>query len=1111
MTPNLPDTLEWLPIEGLEPAGQAECVCISVDHASRCYVTGMGIVTHNSDTKSAAEDLPPHPKAFLERLLDGASPEEAAKALGAGADRGEAIARNIGRFLANRWHQTGTDADSALRELQEIAHARQASRGPVVVGPSAPVKDVNPLARASFNHVDRWLTQQAGAIVEKVKDSKAGDALDRTLAKMTGVADRYIPFFAKTREALHRQALPMEHVPQEVKSLLREMQWKTAFGQQTALDLGRAATGKAKFTDLAYPQGFSGNPAARKKLFLAMDSKLPGGPRLEDLPADQQRLAAYLRELRADVGREAVRVGRLSADTMLEMEDSMPHYYEQDQGEKSLSARARRLLGLQDIKAQRATAWHIVDTQTKDPRSPGEHALVAMDPQGRRWRFNSAEHRDAFYADFIRDKALDYLTHGDERELTHMLAALPSSEKSRVRAQVKSLTAEMMDRREELPPEVRGIINQATNRMRQRFLKKAPLDIEAHEKAGLMFDPIYATMRHVAQMTHDNAVAEFFNHIAANHAWSSDTPAPGFKQIPDTRSYGKLAGKYVADAIADQVMAVAGQESPAMELYDDLMRAWSSGKTVWNPGTHARNFLGNFLFAALAGNSIHNPANWGFYRDAARVIRDGGDRLKEMYEHGVLGGDYSTAELKGALKQMLPDPSLSEDGEPPSRLMARVGAALFATLPHKLRNGLERTSAFANGVYKVTDDFFKAAGYLKARAMGMSAEEAAAHTRKWYPYYDHIGSSSGIKFARRVHPFLSFGLESARILKNATLERPLLLASSMIMPYVATQIAMNLLGINADDDRQQVLKDMRGKLKFKGMTGEWPAFAMLLPLRWQGKLQQFDLSNIAPFAALLGRPLDTAHDEPFAQTVAKQLLGGPLGSIVGGFAFNQDPFNGRHITEEDMSPAEDAMARAKYVWNILAPPLLPGASGYDTVAAATERSTNKTLEKRNLGQAVLRAVLGLDVRNASPDVYRLAEEFRKAHGIPAEPEFNGGSTATQRDRAALFAQLAQDEPDIDKVADILTRLDAAGAASQANPLGPKVPTVRSAQDIHRLLFYRNPLFVMHGKDAQTQFRYGLTGEARDVLEDALTEYHRIEAKAPAVINAARQRMIEKAQ
>lgn len=1089
----IPPSLQWLPIESIDHAGDKACLCIAVSSALRCYVTEGGMVTHNSDTATAVDGLPERPRAFVDAMLSGMEVEEAARVAGLPVERIGDISRNIGRALANVWGPEGFSEGDALRVLAQRAgevgatvsgeryeggsapEAPAAGTGPVPLparslataqrSPTTaqPLQTSAAAGAAFYNHADRWLHEKLGSIAESA-------GLPELLTKFGEVTSRHVPFFREAVRVLKEQAVPNAFIVPEALALLKEMQVKAAFGREMALDVHRALDGKAKFTDLPVPADLARNPAFKKRLYLAMIGEVP----METLPPQHQQLATRLRAMLSEAGTEAVRQGRMSPDTLaLLKEHYVPHYYEDDLKHDSIFRKAARLLGLQDILAQRTTAWHIIDSETKDPRSPNEKALIPWDDKGKRWRFKSQEHRDAFYTEFIKDATLGELKGRGDR--------------------LRSITREQLDRLETVEPETRGKIKEIQTQLRRRYEKRAPLTVEQQEQAGLIFDPIYSTVRYLAEMHRNNAVAGFFNAVAANPDWVTDTDTVGFRKLPDARSYGALAGRYVLDPIANQVEALAGDESPLMEIYDDLVRLWASGKTVWNPGTHVRNVLGNVPFSQLSGTNILNPTNWTYYRDAVKAIRNGGDSLKEMYEQGVLGGDFGSTELKAALRELLPDSSLMDDAsETPTRLIARITKALFDKSTSKAGRGFQHTSAFVHAAYQFSDDAFKAAGFLKARAMGMDPKAAAAHVRTWYPYYDNIGSSSGIKFARRLFPFVSFFREAVRIFSHAVRERPLSLAGTMVLPYVFTQIALAALGLG-DDDEKEVLKDMRGKLKFSGMTGDFPAFAMLLPFRMQGKLAQFDLSNVMPFAGFLGRPLETGQSDDWISYVARQLLtSGPAGNLLVGIGTNAEPFSGRNIVEDDMTGPEKAMARAKYVWSTLAPPL--AGTSLMMMANATERSTNKTLEKRSLGQAVLRGLLGLDVRNASPDLYRLAEDFRKEHGLAADQAWSGGSTAQQRLRRELFSELVQDEPDLPAIARVLLSLEESG-----------VP-VKGQDDINKLLFYRNPIMVIDGKENQQKFRASLTGESRVVLEDALSEFARVRREAPRVIAEARRLM-----
>lgn len=62
---------------------------------------------------------------------------------------------------------------------------------------------------------------------------------------------------------------------------------------------------------------------------------------------------------------------------------------------------------------------------------------------------------------------------------------------------------------------------------------------------------------------------------------------------------------------------------------------------------------------------------------------------------------------------------------------------------------------------------------------------------------------------------------------------------------------------------------------------------------------------------------------------------------------------------------------------------------------------------------------------------------------------------------------------------------------------------RTADDVRKLLFYRNPLMVIRGRENQQRFRASLTGQERTVLESSLSEFESISARAPSLILQAR--------
>lgn len=1267
--------------------------------------------------------------------------------------------------------------------------------------------DPSPLAKIGWNHLDRHVSAKLAALTRWTTDkTHVGD-----LVAKWGAHPNAQPFIGLGK-GLKREFFPDSVLPREVAARKREMEIKTALGAQRGMDLVRALSGKPKFSDLAYPAEFSQNPMHRRNLYLAMTGEIP----MTSLPQALQDLGGRLRDMLVDMGREAVKQGRMSTDTFANLQSGyMPHYYKEDvQREKSILQRFR--LGVRDILAQRTTAWHIVDNDTKD--KTGEPRLISW--QGNQWRFRNKEHRDAFYEDFILNETL-------------------SQVQARGGKAARALTLSDLRAPAKLDAELRGRIKEISLQLKMRYSKERPLDIDEQEKAGLIMDPVYSIARYTAQMVHDNSTAEFFNFVAGNKDWTSDTASPGFTEIPDNPRFGRLAGKYVTDDVSRQILEMVEAPNVALQLYDTLLGWWKTGKalaldtpiptptgwttmgelqegdiifdengqschvmhatsvmhdhpcyrvtfsdgtsivadaehlwatyrggdqkrlkistteeikatlhygtknwnthsipntlplqtstvnlpvspyvlgawlgdgtsrhanitvggsdlasmteiltaegvrcgvprkdkrnevytlpiqshepkrkdtfqavlkrmgllgiglkhipavflradpaqrlallqglmdtdgsispkgliefstsipvlrdgvlelcrslgfkptwrtkrttakdnyrvlfhadagqpvfrllrklarlkpasvgrrsqtrqitavepvesvpvrciqvnspnklylagqamvpthnTVLNPGTHMRNVLGNIFFSQLAGTSVWNPGNVPFYKAALKAMRNGGPDLQEAYEMGILGADFVSSELRQTLRQLLPDPAtIADDGKPD--VILGIGKAIGRVVPDMLKNPLSKGYNQIAALYQAEDELFKLSTYLKAKAMTGSAEKARDHVRTWFPYFDQ-GTSATLKtLGRTAMPFLGFYRESIRIFGNAVKERPIALATGLAVPRLITFLSAMLLGLD-DDDLDQVKKDMRGKAgkllgptPFEGM----PLFSMLLPVRSDtGQVQQFDISAIHPFVDFLGNRVEATSGQDWWQQMWRSMIAaGPIGSLVYSQMTGRETFGDRTFVEQNMTAMEKIGARADNLAKTLLPPLAPGGTGFKTLMSAGERTTNKTFEVRSPVQAVTRAVIGLDVRNATPDLYRMADDWRKANGLPTSEGMDfGGSTPVSRARKALFAQLAQDEPNPQAIGNIKKALTTMGSP------------IKTPQDVQRLLFYRNPLMIIGGdktkgltaSDAQQRFRNSLKGLEREALDQALAEYEKIKAKAPALL------------
>lgn len=973
---------------------------------------------------------------------------------------------------ANRLFKGTTAPSLATRARNLVLDTVEGSMSLTAAGTQA-IGAESPLQKLGWNHLDRSASAKLAALTRWTNDTtKAGELVAKWQA-----APLAAPFM-KWGHILKKELFPDSVLPREIAAKKREMEIKTAMGGQRAMDLVRALSGSPKFSDIAYPPEFAANPIWRTRLYSAMTGEAP----MSSLPAPLQALATKLRAMLVEIGQEAVKQGRMSLDTFeMLREGYMPHYYKEDVArEKSLIQRFR--LAVRDLLGARTSAWHIVDTQNRE-RGTGDFRAVEWQPG--KWRFRNKEHRDAHYEDFILSQALTQIhaMGGKARTLTVSDLRAPAA----------------------LSAEVRGALDVIKRQLRTRYQKEAPLSIDAHQKAGLIMDPVYAIARYAAQQAHDNATAEFFNFVAADPQNISDVAAAGFTEVPDNPRYGRLAGKYVTDDVAHQILEMIEAPGDALKAYDTILGWWKTGKTVLNPGTHVRNVLGNVFFSQLAGNSVWNPGNTRYYRDALRAMRNGGPDLMEAYEQGVLGADFVSVELRQTLRQLLPDPATIEEGKPVLGIGKSIGqfaAKVIGNPAHKAYNQIA-------ALYQAEDELFKLAAYLKAKAMLDPSltldpltlrQQAAAHVRHWFPYFDSGSSATLRALGRTAMPFLGFYRESIRIFGHALAERPLALAAGLAVPSIITVLSAMALGLD-DDELEQVRKDMRGKgAKLLGPTplGGVPLFSMLLPERSdQGQLQQFDISAIHPFVDFMGNRVEGGENEDWYQKAWRSFIAaGPIGSLIYSQMTGKDTFGDRTFVEQNMTAGEKITARLDNIAKTLLPPLAPGGTGLASLMKAGERSTNKTFETRSPTQTVLRSVVGLDVRNATPNLYRIAEDWRKTNGYEVQEGMDYGSTTpASRARATLFSVLAQDEPNEKAIANIKKRL-----AEMGHP-------ITSPQDVNKLLFYRDPLKIIGGdqkrgisaKEAQQQFQASLTGLDRETLAAAQAEYEKIKARAPMLL------------
>lgn len=1061
--------------------------------------------------QSLLDTLPAKPGALVNGLLQGRTLAESATEAGypepvtADPDRLQRIARQTGLVLTQRAQSAGLTPEQVREGFEAISGTLYAAAP--TQNQAQSTKNKRPPGQSALDSAAIRLTAAVGR-------ASGFTGLADSLARWYESAPLARPL-RKIIDIARREAVPLHLLDREVTSHMAEMRVAQAFGQEQAMDVLRAVSGRAKFSDLAWPKQYANDAGMRRRLWMAMTGN---GPGLDTLPPEVATIGRRMRTLLEDAGMKAVREGRMHPDTFEDLRGTyLPEYYlehELAQTNTPVGIFRKLKLGMNEILAQRMTGFRIEDTEEKD--ETGQDKLVTYTEPGssrQRWRFRDRDHRDAYWETYTRRRAVEAMQHWAQTAKS----GLPRAEQDAIRA----LPPDALDRMEQLPDVIRGYAAGHLATMRRRYRREKPLTIAEREKAGLIMDPVYSVAKYLAHMEHDNATAKFFHILAADATgkkWIGPANTDGYTQIPDHAKFGALRSKWVKNEIASQVMELVGASSDAMRAYDATMTLFKTGKTVWNPGTHIRNVLGNVMFAHLAGVNPLNPLNAPHYRNALQTIWKGGETLEEMYREGVLGGDFLTAELRGQLQSLLPLDTVETAGDPWMKLTVLLQKAVRKSGASHLKNWVENA-------YQLEDEVYKAAAYLKAKQSGMDPKAAAAHVRKWFAYYDQIGTSGSIKLIRRTAmPFFSFQREALRILGNAARERPIALAYTLALPAILTQISFALLGIG-ERDKEEVRKTLNGKGRFFGR--HTPLFSMLLPKRdGEGRLAQFDLTNVMPFASLLGRRREFDDAEPLLQSLAKDFIAGsPIVGLPLEVATNQDFFTGNRLWEDNMTGTEKARQIAAQAWSTLMPPLVPpipgvtnndggmdtgGGTGWNMLAQAGERRTNRSLERRNEGQSLARGLVGIDIKSAAPSIYDLVDAYMEARGIPRTESDPPGTTPESRARRRIWDALVKGTDREATAGDEAEALRRAAEAERAIAeemayLRSRGRPIETESDVRRLVSLRNPAMVFSRVEDRQDFERNYLRDRPETAQawrEAIRAYESTLARGKGILTRA---------
>ena len=456
--------------------------------------------------------------------------------------------------------------------------------------------------------------------------------------------------------------------------------------------------------------------------------------------------------------------------------------------------------------------------------------------------------------------------------------------------------------------------------------------------------------------------------------WVKDGPAPGYTRMSPSEGWGPLRGKFVLNkyyndlndfgvSMSGKIQAWSPGAARAFEkgatLSQFAMTVFKVSKTVLNPATHARNILGNTVFADFADISVLNPLNWKHYRRAAdELLKSGKGLAAEVRRRrsGLSGDEAMTDVVRSAI----------EHGAIHTEFM---GGEILQELAINLvkHNGqfgrtmlqqMQRPIKAIGRLYNAEDQVFKLASFIKQTSQGATAREAAKHVNTWFPNYRDVSRFiKGARVSPVGAPFITFTAEATRIFSNAARQHPIKFVKWMILPQAFSAMSSAHLGLD-----EQSLKKLHGSLpKYlnQPFTVIWPF------LDKNDNVQIVDGTYIHPLGAMFANQRHGAFDMPI---IGDFLFNNPIINTGMEIAENTDFFTGKPIKRYGDISFE---AYGKKILKDFLPPLTPFiGTGAKQIGRAIKGKPGRWGIKKSVLGAVKGELMPIRLTPVGPEIRR---------------------------------------------------------------------------------------------------------------------------------------------
>jgi len=495
----------------------------------------------------------------------------------------------------------------------------------------------------------------------------------------------------------------------------------------------------------------------------------------------------------------------------------------------------------------------------------------------------------------------------------------------------------------EYPTEMSDIV-QHSNLKPYEGLYKAKTEVTDWKKEHVIRDPIAAISKRMNQTIFNDELSRMMNAMAKTQDISA-VERPGYVKLSDSPFYGDASGKWIRKTALDDIRGqfftnkMADNAYRLIDAYDKnpLRQLQKKILTIFNPGVQMGNAGSNYIFSAISGI---DPVTFSKNQVWANSEFDSkGPIFRKAMQDGIIGTDILRGDIiksQSELEASIKDPNI-----------------------------VKKLLSLPEYAYGKVDDLAKLSSLKTWLDRGYTWEEAARRTYNSYQNYRHVGwmYNVGAKLPLVGNPFVRFAGDMVRIAKNAAIDHPVALVSTIGMWKVFTDIMSTASGETPEErklrenrfgsahvpltDISLAVQTPWGEVNIARLVG---ASAYMT----DGTQALNDLMRFSP----VQNPLDPAKwSDPILSPVAQTIMDKDFrGKSIA------DP-NQNKYRESSLTPMEQNINRAKF----LARAYVPKLSEAMDITSAAKGEKDFYGRVKSLPQQLLRTTTGIKVEKYGPE------------------------------------------------------------------------------------------------------------------------------------------------